>query len=423
MVSIVTLIGSVLVIGNRPINNLIEYDENTTLALFDENGNEIESVPSKDSGYTLDTKKSSCTNGSISWNTESWSPIVTVNSEVNGRVTCNLYFKEANAYDECISKYGEDSIQCSILADVDDTGCPFVSDEGTIGATFIENTNGYLCSAPDDYGTSYYYRGTVSNNYVKFGQNEQGQDMYWRIIRINGDESMRLIYYGTSIDEASSIGVSIYNQLDAHGDGDNAHVGYMYGSIAASTYEQTHANIHDSTLKEYIDNWYKTVFLDTIYENYLTDTLFCNDRSISKDDLYGTGIANSDTSYRWYNGLGATSAKPSPTLICKEQNDRFTVSDEVVGNGDLTYPIATISADEIHLYANPYDDKSYFLTMTPSEFVDGRKVYIKKASLAAGVDDIPVASYEELDVRPVINLKPNSLVSGDGTADNPYSVI
>ena len=80
--------------------------------MFDENGEKIESVPSKDSGYTLDTEKSSCTNGNISWDFESWSPVVTVSDEVNGRVSCSLYFRETTPYDECIMEYGSDSIQC-----------------------------------------------------------------------------------------------------------------------------------------------------------------------------------------------------------------------------------------------------------------------------------------------------------------------
>ena len=46
----------------------------------------------------------------------------------------------------------------------------------------------------DEYGTSYYYRGSVNNNYVLFGGH------YWRIIRINGDGSIRLLYAGTKKD-------------------------------------------------------------------------------------------------------------------------------------------------------------------------------------------------------------------------------
>jgi len=51
-----------------------------------------------------------------------------------------------------------------------------------------------LYKASDDYGTSYYLRGNIIDNYVKFGKNSAGQDLYWRIIRINGDGTIRLFY-------------------------------------------------------------------------------------------------------------------------------------------------------------------------------------------------------------------------------------
>ena len=50
----------------------------------------------------------------------------------------------------------------------------------------------------DDLGTSYYYRGAVDNNWVQFGKDENQNDMYWRIIRINGDNTIRMIYSGTT---------------------------------------------------------------------------------------------------------------------------------------------------------------------------------------------------------------------------------
>ena len=50
----------------------------------------------------------------------------------------------------------------------------------------------------DQDGKSYYYRGSVSNNYVQFA------GYYWRIIRQNGDGSVRLLYAGTSANSTGS---------------------------------------------------------------------------------------------------------------------------------------------------------------------------------------------------------------------------
>ena len=78
-----------------------------------------------------------------------------------------------------------------------------------------------LYAAADDDGTSYYYRGAVRNNYVSFA------GFMWRIIRRNGDGSIRLIYSGKTTSDtgtAVTIGNSQYN--DKYWD--PTYVGYKY---------------------------------------------------------------------------------------------------------------------------------------------------------------------------------------------------
>ena len=46
-------------------------------------------------------------------------------------------------YELCVEEYGEDSVQCSILADADNAeGCPTVNEDGTVRVTGREETNG-----------------------------------------------------------------------------------------------------------------------------------------------------------------------------------------------------------------------------------------------------------------------------------------
>ena len=132
------------------------------------------------------------------------------------------------------------NIKNEIIAQLDTTGkCPSVYIDGTVNVSGIESTREYICSAPDAYGTSYYYRGNVTNNYVDFA------GYYWRIVRINGDGSIRLIYDGTVAHEngeSSSdrqIGNSPFNEYWKKDNvqenmnsyiNDNAGVGYMYGN-------------------------------------------------------------------------------------------------------------------------------------------------------------------------------------------------
>ena len=210
-----------------------------------------------------------------------------------GTISVRLINEKSTDYKKCVEQYGEDNPQCNILAQVDTTGkCPTVNADGTVDIngtvddgefasgddvyeamdSLAETGPGYVCSAPDDYGTSYYYRGDVENNWVKFA------DAYWRIVRVNGDGSIRVVYagdantidalpnkaevlqngYDDSDTEYTQIGGSAYNSSSI----DNAYVGYMYGTPGSSSYEETHANINDSTIKQYIDQWYKTNIVD-----------------------------------------------------------------------------------------------------------------------------------------------------------------
>ena len=388
-------------------------------------------MPTKGSGYTLDTEKSTCTNGaSPVLNTDDWS--VSVNNLTVTNTKCTLYFVKG--------------VVGQIIDQLDKTGaCPTVNDDGTVQVTGEEENNGYLCSAPDNYGTSYYYRGNVTNNYVKFGKNEQGQDMYWRIIRINGDGSIRLIYDGTSAHangEASEdrrTATSVYNSSY----NDNAYVGYMYGTPGSSSYAETHANTNDSTIKAYLDNWYKRVFSGTSYESYIVDNIFCNDRSLLQEepiDFQDThysqlGYGKEWTAYRWYGDPMAASMGEEyafmltyPNLQCAEQNDQFTVSDEVIGNGALTYPIGLITTDEVYLAggfaAENYDyylyTGDYYWTMSPVNFDSGYAFVRLVDSVGYGGNNVLVNSL--FGVRPTLNLIPDSLKVGSGTAADPYMV-
>ena len=141
-----------------------------------------------------------------------------------------------------------------------------------IGLTFKEETSNFantattdegIYSAQDDYGTSYYFRGATTNNYVKFA------GFYWRIVRINGDGTIRLIYDGTSAhangesSEDRQIGTNAFNSTY----GDNAYVGYMMGidnectstticsgSTRTASYSQATSNTYSSTVKTVVDN-------------------------------------------------------------------------------------------------------------------------------------------------------------------------
>ena len=93
--------------------------------------------------------------------------------------------------------------------------------KGTPDFSKTATTDEGLFMAEDDEGESYYYRGAVKNNYVSFA------GFIWRIIRRNGDGSVRMIYSGKSTSDtgdAVTIGTSVFN--DKYWD--PTYVGYKY---------------------------------------------------------------------------------------------------------------------------------------------------------------------------------------------------
>ena len=460
-------------------------------------------IPGKDDGYIVE--KVSCDNDAIGkWNSDDWGIMVT---DLSKRTKCNVYFKKK-----------PDSKVPEIIAQLDTSGkCPTVNDDGSVNVTGVEATNGYLCKAKDAYGDSYYYRGNVTNNYVKFA------DKYWRIVRINGDGTVRVIYDGTSAhangeaSEDRQIGNSAFNSSYM----DNAYVGYMYGNSDAvvepseyysstnftntstfyiskeytfdkntklftlknpiqvlgsnlttdyigyyyasytptsvpssvdrlykimgvtagtssarikygyvnygtSSKEVAQTNTNDSTIKTYLDNWYKTNIVGTTNEQYLVDNVFCNDRSMAGNNS-GTGAGVSRTYYRWYN-WASSSYNNKMMLKCPQKNDAFTVSDTTNGNGALTYPVGLLSTDEIVLAGGWATDNSgyylysgqYWWASSPNDFYGS----------FAGVRGVGSSGYASNDdfvggnngVRPVFNLKAEVLTQGSGTASDPYRI-
>ena len=323
-------------------------------------------------------------------------------------------------------------IENTIISQLDTTGkCPNVNNEGSVTLTKNESENSLLCSTKDNYGTSYYYRGNVKNNYVRFAS------FYWRIVRINGDGSVRMVYDGTiahkngEASEDRIIGKSAYNEkID-----DNAYVGYMYGTSGASTYEETHTNINDSTIKKYIDTWYENNLKDTKYEKYIVDNNFCNVRSIdtSQSNYENTGIGTASTAYKkFYAKVDESEKYREVTVKCSNHNDSFSVKASSSNNGALTYSIGLLSTDETML-AGGYigNNQNFYLnsgidywTMSPRDLlaVQVNINYVNSSGNAGIAKDSSGLSSKLFGVKPVINVQSNSFIGGTGSIDNPYVI-
>ena len=386
-------------------------------------GVEAEELDSN-TNYTLDTDQSTCTykDGStiqnLTLNYDSDTKTFTITPFTTKGTKCTLYFEKSNCGEACQT----------ILANktIDD------SRSGNITGILTTNTTGTIYSKSDDDGTSYVYAGVVDNNWVKFA------GYYWRIIRINGDGSIRMIYNGTSTNTTGT-GTQLQRSAYNSESNDNAYVGYMYGSTGASSYSATHTNTTSSTIKGILDNWYKTNISGKEYEKSIsTEAGFCNDRKVAgSNETYWTsdtkrGYGTNVTAYapfsRFTNTDGTRGSTQTPSLNCSQSSDLFTTSGSSKGNKKLTYPVGLITADEVVLAGGfgRTANYSYYLytgqvywTMSPNNY--RRNASMFRVDQDGELDAIDV--HYSFGVRPVINLKADVSFTGEGTTSNPYEVV
>ena len=297
-------------------------------------------------------------------------------------------------------------------------------------------TEALLASTEDDYGTSYYFRGAVKNNYVQFA------NKCWRIVRVNGDGSIKLVLHNDNTSGSSSpcaasnnsttaafarYSGSTYNTAFNSSYNDNAYVGFMFGTAGSSDYASTHANNNKSDILKNLETWYTNNL--TSYESKLADTIWCNDKSTVSGGLgYGTNA----TDYGANNRLASTK---QPTLKCPNDNNggklsKFTVDDTTNGNGNLTYKIGLLTADEIAFagsIAYTYNRSTYlqentgttwWWSLSPGSF-DGDRAYVW--GVGSGILSGSLVSNGN-GLRPAISLVSSTNVTGNGTSDNPYVV-
>ena len=269
-------------------------------------------------------------------------------------------------------------------------------------------------------GKTYYYRGDVENNYLVFA------NKYWRIIRINEDGTVRIIYSG----EKSEVDAAGKETVLANGYDDSStgytqtqeskfnsslsrsyYVGYTYteGLQRPSTQNGGTA----STIKGVLDTWYSNNLQS--YDSKIASggsAGFCNDREMA-------------SGYTW-------SSEPSSTIYyaAYERRNNHTPSFECSNTLDLyTTKIGLITADEV-MYAGGttsinygyylYTGTLYYWTMSPyfDHLTGGTNMFAVSLNGALASDAVVLAN----GVRPVISLSTNNTITGSGTISDPYIV-
>ena len=309
----------------------------------------------------------------------------------------------------------------------------------TPGAAVSTATEALLASTEDDYGTSYYFRGAVKNNYVEFA------NKCWRIVRVGGDGSVKLILHNDNptgaanpCDAANNSATAAFarysgekytSAFNEKGE-DNAYVGFKFGTPGSSTYEATHANTNKSTILTNLETWYNNNL--KTYEKVIADTVWCNDKTVTDktynpwnwSNVNGLGYGTNVTIY------GATQRLVSTSRSAGGTGPSFKCNGEL---SKITSKVGLITADELAFagYAHELENTTTYLqenigtlwwwSLSPYDFssigaavwgVLGGNGYFS----TSGVSD------HAGGLRPSISLKSTTNVTGDGTSSSPFVV-
>ena len=302
-------------------------------------------------------------------------------------------------------------------------------------------TEALLASAEDDYGTSYYFRGTVTNNYVEFA------NKCWRVVRIGGDNTVKLILHNDNTSNASNPCSStnnydtaafasnssydygeFYDAFNSNSD-DNAYVGFMYGTAGSSTYEATHANTNKSTILTNLETWYNNNL--KTYESVIDDNVFCNDKTNVTDTSYdsgghspnGLGYAKNVTYYAATKRIlssGNTIGGTGPSLKCNGNLSKITSKIGLITVDELVYAGYAVLIQGSITYLKENTGFGWW-TLSPYGYInDNAYIWIADNSgelLGSFTDDFSQA------IRPVISLKSSVKPSGgSGTSEEPYII-
>ena len=260
----------------------------------------------------------------------------------------------------------------------------------------------------DDTGTSSIFIGKseeLYNNLVFAGYQ-------WKIVRIEGDGNIKLIYNGECPNNSCVINAR----------GEETSIGYYfyYPSNIKPDYVKYKNGVQDSKAKEVLEDWYSKNIYDYGYDDMVADTIYCNDTTVGKN-RYGNDVY----------GANARIDENKPSLICSQDIDKYTVSSDL-GNGILNYKVGLLTADEAYIASAKYGSDGYLFSninywlLSPSYIRDDYYHGIL-------ANNFYYRSYnDEIDshflstnyfIRPSISLKSTvEVVSGNGSKETPFVV-
>ena len=300
-------------------------------------------------------------------------------------------------------------------------------------------TEALLASTEDDYGTSYYFRGAVKNNYVQFA------NKCWRIVRIIGDGSVKLVLHNDNTSGASNPCASTNNSASAafarysgttytssfnSSYNDNAYVGFKYGTAGAGDYASAHANTNNSTILTNLETWYTNNLKD--YADAIADTEWCNDKTNVTDTTFnpygysnvnGYGYAKNVTYYGATQRLVSTSNSAGgtgPSLKCNGELNKISSKVGLITADELALAGYAYGQNNTTTYLQENATDIWWRSLSPYSF-DGS---VAGVWYVGGSNGYFYNYYvnSNFGVRPSISLKSTTNVTGEGTSSSPFII-
>ena len=310
----------------------------------------------------------------------------------------------------------------------------------TPGTAISTASEALLASAEDDYGTSYYFRGAVKNNYVEFA------NKCWRIVRISGDGSVKLILHNDNTTKVANPCDSSNNSASAafarySGEtytsafntnyNDNAYVGFKYGTVGASGYASAHANTNNSTILTNLETWY-TNNLKT-YESVIDDNVWCNDKTNVTDTSYnpwgysnvtGLGYGTNVTYYGATQRLVGTSGSAGgtgPSLKCNGELSKINSKVGLITADELAFAGCAYTKNNKTTYLQENATDTEWWSLSPDDFSgSGALVWYVIGGIGYFGYNYVSNTY---GLRPSISISSDTTISGgSGTSEDPYII-
>ena len=221
----------------------------------------------------------------------------------------------------------------------------------------------------DDNGNTYYFRGNITNNYVKFA------NLLWRIVKINGDGTIKIV-------------------LDSTINGSD-----IYDSQVSKERLKTLDKISNNKYNNVLSEWYNQNLKE--YDKYISLSKYCID--INKE---GENLSN-------YFRVNLSN---TPTFNCLGRKNNSKIG--LLTIDEIIYAGATINEPNEYFYLNNDDINESWWSMSPAkDGVEGTYYYEVSSNgtiLTNSTGDV------EKKLRPVINLNKNIEMIGTGTVEDPY---